>query len=113
MPLNTNEAADPFPHLEYSDSTASIIRPLCLHGAIQNRAKTNTKHKNNYKSPFARLTTGLTPCKVRCLKISTLAEVAELVDALASGASGLWPVEVQVLFSAPFLRIVLYRDFSL
>jgi hypothetical protein len=36
------------------------------------------------------------------LKFSTHAEVAELVDALASGASGLWPVEVQVLFSAPF-----------
>ena len=31
------------------------------------------------------------PCKVRGLKISALAEVAELVDALASGASGLWP----------------------
>ena len=30
-----------------------------------------------------------------------LAEVAELVDALASGASELWLVEVQVLFSAP------------
>ena len=30
-----------------------------------------------------------------------LAEVAELVDALASGASGGNPVEVQVLFSAP------------
>ena len=29
------------------------------------------------------------------------AEVAELVDALASGASGGNPVEVQVLFSAP------------
>ncbi len=41
------------------------------------------------------------PCKVRRLKISALAEGAELVDALASGASGLWPVEVQVLFSAP------------
>ena len=34
------------------------------------------------------------------------AEVAELVDALASGASGGNPVEVQVLFSAPL-------DFSL
>ena len=30
-----------------------------------------------------------------------LAEVAELVDALASGASGGNPVEVQVLSSAP------------
>ncbi len=30
------------------------------------------------------------------------AEVAELVDALASGASGGNPVEVQVLSSAPF-----------
>ena len=29
------------------------------------------------------------------------AEVAELVDALASGASGGIPVEVRVLFSAP------------
>ena len=29
------------------------------------------------------------------------AQVAELVDALASGASGGNPVEVQVLFSAP------------
>ena len=29
------------------------------------------------------------------------AEMAELVDALASGASGGNPVEVQVLFSAP------------
>ena len=32
----------------------------------------------------------------------TFAEVAELVDALASGASGGNPVEVQVLSSAPF-----------
>ena len=32
------------------------------------------------------------------------AEVAELVDALASGASGGIPVEVRVLFSAPALR---------
>ncbi len=32
------------------------------------------------------------------------AEVAELVDALASGASGGIPVEVRVLFSAPGLR---------
>ena len=31
------------------------------------------------------------------------AEVAELVDALASGASGVNPMEVQVLFSAPLL----------
>ena len=31
-----------------------------------------------------------------------MAEVAELVDALASGASGGNPVEVQVLSSAPF-----------
>mgnify|MGYP000586495164 CR=1 FL=1 len=35
------------------------------------------------------------------LNCITLAEVAELVDALASGASGGNPVEVQVLFSAP------------
>ena len=34
--------------------------------------------------------------------MQTLAEVAELVDALASGASGGNPVEVQVLSSAPF-----------
>jgi hypothetical protein len=45
---------------------------------------------------------GLLPCKVRSLQNSTPAEVAELVDALASGASGLMLVEVQVLFSAPF-----------
>ena len=32
------------------------------------------------------------------------AEGAELVDALASGASGGIPVEVRVLFSAPALR---------
>ena len=44
---------------------------------------------------------GLTPSKVRCLQNSAHAEVAELVDALASGASGLMLVEVQVLFSAP------------
>jgi hypothetical protein len=35
------------------------------------------------------------------------AEVAELVDALASGASGGNPVEVQVLSSVPFIRIFL------
>ena len=35
--------------------------------------------------------------------MQTFAEVAELVDALASGASGGNPVEVQVLSSAPFL----------
>ncbi len=41
--------------------------------------------------------------KVRGLQSqdSAHAEVAELVDALASGASGGNPVEVQVLFSAP------------
>ena len=33
-----------------------------------------------------------------------LAEVAELVDALASGASGGNPVEVQILSSAPFVK---------
>ena len=33
----------------------------------------------------------------------SFAEMAELVDALASGASGGNPVEVQVLFSAPYL----------
>jgi hypothetical protein len=33
--------------------------------------------------------------------------VAELVDALASGASGGNPVEVQVLFSAPIRRAVM------
>jgi hypothetical protein len=39
----------------------------------------------------------------RCPQGNTqnLAEVAELVDALASGASGGNPVEVQVLSSAP------------
>ena len=45
------------------------------------------------------------------------AEVAELVDALASGASGGIPVEVRVLFSAPALRcrhglLVDYPDVS-
>ena len=45
------------------------------------------------------------------------AEVAELVDALASGASGGIPVEVRVLFSAPALRcrhglLVGYPDVS-
>ena len=45
------------------------------------------------------------------------AEVAELVDALASGASGGIPVEVRVLFSAPALRcrhrlLVDYPDMS-
>ena len=45
------------------------------------------------------------------------AEVAELVDALASGASGGIPVEVRVLFSAPALRcrhglLVDYPDLS-
>jgi hypothetical protein len=35
------------------------------------------------------------------LRLLHLAEVAELVDALASGASGGNPVEVQVLSSAP------------
>ena len=37
------------------------------------------------------------------------AEVAELVDALASGASGGNPVEVQVLSSAPFMTPVMRR----
>ena len=45
------------------------------------------------------------------------AEVAELVDALASGASGGIPVEVRVLFSAPALRcrhglLIDYADVS-
>ena len=42
------------------------------------------------------------------LIISFLAEVAELVDALASEASGGNPVEVQVLSSAPMI-IRMYR----
>ena len=37
-----------------------------------------------------------------------LAEVAELVDALASGASELMLVEVQVLSSAPSQDAILY-----
>ena len=37
--------------------------------------------------------------------MQTLAEVAELVDALASGASGGNPVEVQVLSSVPLLFV--------
>ena len=40
------------------------------------------------------------------LIISFLAEVAELVDALASEASGGNPVEVQVLSSAYFIMIL-------
>ena len=36
-----------------------------------------------------------------CASVTIQAEVAELVDALASGASGGNPVEVQVLSSAP------------
>jgi hypothetical protein len=39
-----------------------------------------------------------------CLTLS-LAQVAELVDALASGASVLWDVGVQVSPWAPLLRI--------
>ena len=35
------------------------------------------------------------------VSLQTYAEVVELVDTLASGASGGNPVEVQVLFSAP------------
>ena len=38
---------------------------------------------------------------LRFCRVCTYAEVAELVDALASGASGGNPVEVQVLSSAP------------
>ena len=47
-----------------------------------------------------------------CASVTIQAEVAELVDALASGASGGNPVEVQVLSSAPcknqmFLQLIL------
>ncbi len=38
------------------------------------------------------------------------AEVAELVDALASGASGGNPVEVQVLSSVPIIKSNSYKD---
>ncbi len=37
---------------------------------------------------------------------STFAEVAELVDALVSGISGVTPVEVRVLFSAPLQDVL-------
>ena len=42
---------------------------------------------------------------VPALKHRVNAEVAELVDALASGASGGNPVEVQVLSSVPVIKI--------
>ena len=38
-----------------------------------------------------------------------LAEVAELADALASGASGGNPVKVQVLSSAPYFLTILQK----
>ena len=37
------------------------------------------------------------------------AQMAELVDALASGASGLTAVEVRVLFWAPFIQMALHH----
>ncbi len=40
--------------------------------------------------------------KVTATASLSIAEVVELVDTLASGASGGNPVKVQVLFSAPF-----------
>ena len=59
--------------------------------------------------PWAQLTTLGSVVKVRAPGWSDpagqklfFAEVAELVDALASGASGGNPVEVQVLSSVPF-----------
>ena len=58
---------------------------------------TKTEEMLTYKAP--RLT-GLS-CLGKVSAFNTFAEVAELVDALASGASELRLVEVQVLFSAP------------
>ncbi len=46
--------------------------------------------------------------------MSTLAanaEVVELVDTLASGASGGNPVEVRVLFSVPLIKLNIYSLF--
>ena len=49
--------------------------------------------------------------------LASIAEVVELVDTLASGASGGNPVEVRVLFSAPFefcnSSLESWRDFVL
>ena len=49
----------------------------------------------------AGLLTAITPICIFPPLFEHLAQVAELVDALASGASGLMVVEVQVLFWAP------------
>ena len=44
--------------------------------------------------------------------LRTYAEVVELVDTLASGASGGNPVEVQVLFSVPLMEFLWIRNGS-
>ena len=49
------------------------------------------------------------PRKIAIVRGLSHAEVAELVDALASGASGLMVVEVQVLFSAPNVLTAPFR----
>ena len=49
---------------------------------------------------------------ILCLFFSDCARMAELADALASGASGLTVVEVRVLFRAPFLLFPTYLEKS-
>ena len=41
-------------------------------------------------------------CNLKFGTLAAIAEVVELVDTLASGASGGNPVEVRVLFSVPY-----------
>ncbi len=59
------------------------------------------------------LTGGLRGDKVRASKYPPLAQVVELVDTLASGASARKGVEVQVLFWAPMIQPIDLKDFIL
>ena len=54
---------------------------------------------------------GLTT-KTKFSNVRLIAEVVELVDTLASGASGGNPVEVRVLFSVPLIKFETRRNGS-
>ena len=86
----------------------SRTRPTAALGTVNNSPPSGkSRHSHVYPFVGVSLTPSQTVIRVRRLRFPALprwkspAEVAEQVDALASGASGGNPVEVQVLSSAP------------
>ncbi len=85
----------------------SLDQVVCTAG-LSDRHKNWLKKRFSFAEQIDRQQRGFYSSALRCTH--HVAEVAELVDALASGASGGNPVEVQVLFSAPFASLWMQMD---